>query len=343
MKTKIKAAVIGVGSMGKNHARVYAELPDVDLVAVSDLNAAALTSVTRQTGARGYVDFQKMLQKEQPEVVSVAVPTVLHGEIAAAALEAGAHVLVEKPIACNLQEGRALIETARALNRQLMIGHIARFNPAIQSLKQRLEAGQLGQIYQVICRRVGPYPSRFQNMSVIIDLAPHDIDILRWLIGEDPIRIFAETEQHLYTDHEDLVIGLLRFPNGVTGCLEINWVTPNKVREVMVLGERGLFRVDDLTQDLYFHENSLAIGNQWSSLQTLKGAIEGQMIRYALERYEPLKAELKAFVQSIQENTPVPVSGHDGLEALRFSLDLVESGVTHQVIEITQEKNPKMR
>lgn len=334
----MNVAVIGVGSMGKNHARVYSELAEANLVAVSDANVQTVEKVADQLGARAYTDYREMLKIEQPEAVSIAVPTAMHEEVAMAAMEMGAHVLVEKPIAATLDEGRRLIEHAHNLNRQLMIGHIVRFNPATQALKQKLDAGELGRIFQIICRRAGPFPARIRDVGVVIDLAPHDLDVMRFLTGLNPIRIFAETEQRIHTEHEDLLLGLLRFPDGVTGSLEINWLTPTKVREVLVLGERGMFRVDDLTQDLYFYENAQAVGiangGLWPALQTLKGVSEGSMTRYALNRYEPLKAELQAFLSAIRTGSSVPVSGEDGLSALRLALALVESGQTHQVIEV---------
>lgn len=328
----IKVAVIGVGSMGKNHARVYTEIPEAQLVAVVDTDPGLSSSAAHRFGTKAYTEYQKMLEIERPQAVSIAVPTALHKEVALAALEAGADVLVEKPIAATMDEGRELIDCANALGRRLMVGHIVRFNPAIQALKQKLQAGDLGRIFQIMCRRIGPFPARIRDVGVIIDLAPHDLDIMRFLVGSDPLRLYAETEQRIHTEHEDLFLGLLRFPDGVTGALEINWLTPTKVREVLVLGERGLFKVDDLTQDLYFFENVQANGNLWPALQTLKGVGEGQMVRYALQRYEPLKAELQAFVQSVQNDSPVPISGEDGLAALRLALAMVESGKTHQVI-----------
>jgi predicted dehydrogenase len=249
-------------------------------------------------------------------------------------LEAGAHVLIEKPIAATVEEGQHLIAKAKSVGRQLMVGHIVRFNPAIQALKQKLEAGELGRIFQVFCRRAGPFPSRILDVGVVVDLAPHDIDLMRFLTGADPIRVYAETEQRLHTNHEDLLWGVLRFADGITGSLEINWLTPTKVRETLVLGERGLFRVDDLTQDLYFYENAHAKDVQWTALQTLKGVTEGSMTRFAIQRFEPLKAELQSFIKSIKDEKPVPISGEDGLAALKISLALVESGRNHQVIEL---------
>ncbi len=330
----VKVAVIGVGSMGGNHARVYHELPEAELVAVCDVNKETLESVSHKLGVAGYEDYRELLEKERPEAVSVAVPTTLHEPVAAGALQAGAHVLVEKPITASYEEGCRLIECAEANQRQLMVGHIVRFNPALRALKQKLEAGHLGRIFQIGCCRIGPYPARTQDVGVVIDLAPHDIDIMRFLTGLDPTRVYAETEQRIHTDHEDLLLGLLHFPGGITGSLEINWLTPTKKREIWVLGEHGLFHVDDLTQDLYFYENAQVGGSLWPPLQTLKGVSEGEMTRYALLRYEPLKAELQAFLGAIQTGEPVAVSGKDGLNALRLALALVESGRTHRVVEV---------
>jgi len=330
----LKIAVIGVGAMGSNHARVYNDLPEVQLVAVADPNEKIVQSVARRFGVPSYTDFKEMLAAEKPDAVSIAVPTALHEEVALGALAANVHVLIEKPIASTLAAGHRIIAAAQAARRKLMVGHIVRFNPAIQLLKQKLDEGQLGRIFQIVCRRVGPFPTRIQDVGVIVDLAPHDVDIMRYLTGYDPLRVYAEIEQRLHTDHEDLLLGLLRFPDNVAGSLEINWLTPTKVRDVFVLGELGLFRVDDLTQDLYFYENAQVDKVMWPALQTLKGVREGAMIRYSFARYEPLKAELQAFVKCIQDDTPVPVTGEDSLMALKVSLALIESGQVNQVIEI---------
>jgi UDP-N-acetylglucosamine 3-dehydrogenase len=331
----LKVAVIGVGAMGSNHARVYSELPEVKLVAVADPNQQTVESVARRYGTRAYTDFQAMLANEKPDAISVAVPTAVHEEVAIAALEAGVNVLVEKPIASTLEAGRRVIAAAYAAKRKLMVGHIVRFNPAIQLLKQKLDENQIGRIFQIVCRRVGPFPTRVQDVGVIVDLAPHDVDIMRYITGLNPMRVYAEIEQRLHTDHEDLLLGLLRFPDNVAGSLEINWLTPTKVRDVFVLGERGMFRVDDLTQDLYFYENAQVDKVIWPALQTLKGVREGAMIRYSFQRYEPLKAELQAFIDCVEKDTPPPVSGEDSLIALHVSLKLIESGQTNQVKEIT--------
>lgn len=330
----MKVAVIGVGTMGRHHARVYSELPEADLVAISDSDSIRAESTANKFGIRSYTDHREMLEKEKPDAVSVVVPTAMHEKVGMDVLEAGVHLLIEKPISATIEEGTRLIEKARAMKKQLMIGHVVRFDPALQALKQKLDAGELGRIYQIFCRRAGPFPTRIQDVGVVIDLAPHDVDVMRFLTGSDPIRVHSETEQRIHTEHEDLLWASLRFPDGVIGGLEINWLTPTKVREVLVLGERGMFRADALTQDLYFYENSLVNDVQWATLQTIKGVSEGSMTRYAIPRFEPLKAELQSFLKALQDGKPVPISGEDGLAALKISLALVESGRTHQVVEV---------
>ena len=330
----MKVAVIGVGSMGINHLRVYTELDGVEVVGVSDISQDQLEMVAGRFMVKKYNDYQALIEKEKPEAVSITVPTSEHETVATYCLEHGAHVLVEKPIAATVEEGRRMIALAEKLGRQLMVGHIIRFNPAMQSLKQRLENGDAGKVFQVFCRRAGPFPARIRDVGVVVDLAPHDVDIIRFLTGKDPIRVYAETEQQIHTDHEDLLFGLLRFQDGITGALEINWLTPTKMRETLVLGEKGLFRVDDIMQDLYFYENPQAVGELWSPFRAIRGVSEGSMTRFSIKRQEPLKVEIQAFIDAVRSGEEVPVTGQDGLEALRLSLALVESGKTHQVIEV---------
>jgi len=257
----MEVAVIGVGSMGINHLRVYTELDGVEVVGASDISRGQLEKVAGRFSVKTYSDYKELIENEKPQAVSITVPTSEHETVATFCLEHGAHVLVEKPIAATVEEGRRMIALAEKVGKQLMVGHIIRFNPAMQSLKQRLENGDAGKVFQVFCRRAGPFPARIRDVGVVVDLAPHDVDIMRFLTGKEPIRVYAETEQQIHTDHEDLLFGLLRFDDGITGALEINWLTPTKMRETLVLGEKGLFRVDDLMQDLIFMKTRRQMGS----------------------------------------------------------------------------------
>ena len=189
----LRAAVIGVGSMGRHHARVYTALTTTALVGVADTDVGRAEQVASTFGVPAYSDYREMLDSEQPDLVTVAVPTSLHQAVATRAMECGAHVLVEKPMAPTIGEAEAIIDRAHALGRKLMVGHIVRFDPAIQALKQHPDAGELGRIFQIVCRRVGPYPARACDVGVVIDLAPHDLDLMRFITGDEPVRVYAET------------------------------------------------------------------------------------------------------------------------------------------------------
>lgn len=335
MKTSLpKAAVIGVGAMGRNHARVYNEMPDVELAAVADLDSARTGEVARLYGTRAYADYRVMLEETRPIAVTVAVPTQAHYQVTLDALEAGCHVLVEKPIAATLEEGRRMIERAAELGRVLAVGHIERYNPAVIELKRRLDEGDLGRVFQIHARRLGPFPARVRDVGVIVDLAPHDLDIMRHLTGKRVQRLYAETEQEIHTAHEDMFSGLIRFEGGVVGVLNINWLTPTKVREITVTGQRGMFLANLLTQDLYFYENAEAGDLDWSHLRLLRGVGEGQMVRLRLHRREPLRAELETFVAEAQGEQGMIVCGDDGLIALELAQALVRSGREGRVIEL---------
>lgn len=322
----LKAAVIGVGAMGQNHARVYDQMPGVRLVGVADADAEVGARVAQLHHTVAYADYHRLLDEARPDVVSVALPTEFHHRAALDALEAGCHVLVEKPIAATEEQAQEMIERADALQRKLMVGHIVRFDPAVQELKKRLAAGELGRVFQVRCRRLGPFPVRIRDVGVVIDLATHDLDLMRYLTGQEAVRVYAETEQEIHSVHEDILVGSVRLADGTIGILDINWLTPTKVRELTVTGARGMFRVDHLTQDLDFYENAEANDERWSAISLLRGVSEGRMIRYPLRKYEPLRAELEGFVRAVVEDTPVPVDSRDGLVALRLARALVQSG-----------------
>jgi len=333
---ELRAAVIGVGVMGRNHARVYSEIPDVELMAVADLDIARAESIARQYRVSAYTDYRVMLQEVQPTVVSVCVPTQAHCQVVLDALAAGCHVLVEKPIAATPEEGRIMIKQAARLGRVLAVGHIERFNPAVIELKRRLVDGEMGRVFQIQARRLGPFPARVRDVGVVVDLAPHDLDIMRYLTGSEVKRLYAETEQEIHTAHEDAFSGLVRFEDGVLGVLNINWLTPTKIREITVTGQRGMFVADLLTQDLYFYENDASQGLDWNSMSVLRGVSEGQMIRLKLERREPLRVELEALVAAARGEPARLVTGQDGLIALELALGLVQASREGRVIEWSQ-------
>ena len=324
----LRAAVIGLGAMGSNHVRVYGELHGVELVAVADIDDERVGGATRGRTLRGYADYRRLLDEEQLDIVSIAVPTLAHLEVATDVIERGVAALVEKPLAATIDEGRRLRDMAAAAGVPLMAGHVERFNPAVIELKAQLRAGALGRVYQVHARRVGPFPQRVRDVGVVLDLAPHDIDVMRFLLESDVVRVQAETEQRINTDHADMLSGLLRFENGVVGVLDVNWLTPTKIRELSILGEGGMFVVDYLSRELTFFENDehprTSVAPDWAA-RHLKGVSEGPRHVLKVEKREPLRVELEAFARAVREGTPPPVSPDDALAAMAAAEALVET------------------
>jgi len=327
----LKAAVIGVGAMGRNHVRVYTEIEDVRLVAVADPSEANREKVERRFGVQAYADHREMLAVERPDIVTIAVPSVLHRAVALDAIAAGVHVLVEKPLASSSPEAEEIIAAADRAGVRLAVGHVERFNPAVVELKRRIEAGELGTLFKVHSRRLSPFPARITDVGVALDLATHEVDVLSSLFDSPIVSLKAETDRRVHAAHEDLLLGLLRFEDGMLGVLDINWLSPIKLRELTVTGSRGMFQVNYLTQELSFRENGWKppeSGNGWQPFSIG----EGNVTNLAIHRREPLRAELESFVAAVRDGTDPPVGGREGLRALRMAELLIEAGRTGQTI-----------
>ncbi len=333
----LRLAVIGLG-FGAVHARVLSEMDGVDLVAVSDLDEKRLNAVTRGRTIRGYGDYAAMLRDERPDAVIVAVPTRLHERVALDVIDAGLPLLVEKPIAPTLAEGRRLVEAAERKGLAIMAGHVERFNPAIVELARRVHGGDAGNLLQLTARRMGPFAARVRDVSVVHDLALHDIDVMRFITGLEVERAFAETQAGVRTQFDDGLVGTLRFAGdsgqtGPVGSLIVNWLTPKKVRDIWVLGDRGLFiadYADTLAPTLEMYpttegEGGGLTGRTWSSLANIRGR-EAGVTRVALEPVESLERELSAFVDAVRTGRPMPVGRRDALAALAVADALAESG-----------------
>lgn len=331
----IPVAVIGIGSMGKNHVRVYQEMDEAELVAIVDKDLSLSDSLSRKYRVPAYNDYFEMLEKEKPLAVSVAVPTICHFEVVRDLLNAGLHVLIEKPISNTVDEAQELISIAQQKNQILMVGHIERFNPAINELKRQLDLGKLGKIFQIHARRLGPFPSRIDDVGVIMDLATHDIDIMRYLTKSEIVRVYAETKQVLHESHEDLMDAIIRFADGTIGLLELNWLTPKKIRELFVTGERGVYVVNYITQDLTFLENADAVSSDWDTISLLRGISEGEVIQFYINKKEPLRAELETFISKVHGNDSILDNATDATIALMIAESLIDSskyGVVKELV-----------
>ena len=322
---ELRIGVIGVGAMGTHHVRVYGELDGARVVAVADASAERLAELAAGD-VRGYRDYRALLAEESLDAVSVVVPARLHREVAVACLERGIPTLVEKPLAADSAECDAIRSAARATDAPLMVGHVERFNPAVVELRRRLDEGALGRLYQLRARRVGPFFARERDVGVVHDLATHDIDCFRALLGCEVEIVQAETERGLRTEQEDALVGLLRFENGAVATLETNWLSPRKERELTVLGERGMLTVDYLAQEL----RSLFLGAGEPAGET--PALD--VARFPDAGQAPLRAELAAFLRVARGEEAPAVSVEDGAAAVRVADALVESGRTGEAVRL---------
>src|SRR5205807_3323904 len=321
--TMIRVGVVGAGAMGRNHLRVLSDLEGVELVAVCDADRRAVESVAQLRRIRGYLSSWGMLSREDLTFVVIAAPTKYHHRLTLEALEKGCHVLVEKPIAADLAQARQMITVAQNQGLTLAVGQIERFNPAVRELKKHLDAGYLGRIFQIRALRLGPFPARIRDVGVVADLATHDLDVMTYLLGRPVVRMYSETHRKINTQHEDMVNAVLKFEDGVIGVLDVNWLTPTKVRQLNVLGERGLFQVNYLTQELIYFENTDAASIGKGSFTSVS---EGNMTRFQIRQIEPLRAELVSVLSSITQRAPVEVDGEAGCNALALALNLVSAG-----------------
>jgi UDP-N-acetylglucosamine 3-dehydrogenase len=293
----IKVGVVGLGNMGQHHARLYSQL-DCELVGVADTNAERAREIGEKYGTRYYSDYHELISKV--EAVSIAVPTTLHHQVAMVFLKEGVHCLVEKPIAFSLDESNEMIEMAKNKQVNLAIGHIERFNPAVVRLKQVVDEVALGKLLIISTRRVGPYIPRIRDVGIVIDSATHDIGVVRYLIGREPVSVFSRVGslKHTKEDHAIIVLDFV----GTTACIEVNWFTPNKVRTLVATGSEGTAYLDYIEQDLILHNS--------------------QGARVAdLQKAEPLKLELEDFLESVVAGKEPAVGGAEGRAILKVALE----------------------
>jgi predicted dehydrogenase len=329
----IRVGLAGLGSMGRNHLRILAGRPDVTLAAVADPIAATLASASSQTGAQAFAEPLAMIAEADLQAVVIAAPTTAHVPLALAAIERRIPVLVEKPLAATADEGMRIVVAAREAGVPVQVGHVERFNPAVLELGRLLDGGWLSTVYSIASRRAGPFPARIRDVGVTVDLATHDVDILSWIAGERPARVYAETAQRIHADHEDLLFGLLHFPSGATGMLDVNWLTPAKRRQLLVVGEEGMFELDYLTQRLTFTRatdttNPRLIGGYAPTF-------EGEMVELPVSSGEPLAAELDAFLKVVRGGGRPLVDAEDGLWAVAIATSLLSSAADGRSIDLS--------
>ena len=293
MKT-LRAALVGLGIMGVNHARVLSNLDGVELVAVAD----------PQGDVRGMLPNQEIL-KSVDEVIAkkvdycvIAAPTAYHEEISSKLIDAGIHVLIEKPIAHTFESATRIAKNAKAKGVVGAVGHIERFNSALQQARTRILNGDLGEIYQISTRRLGPFPSRIADVGVVMDLATHDIDLTSWISNSRYKNVSAQSATRSGRVHEDLVAVVAQLKNGIVVNHLVNWLSPLKERKTIITGEKGTYVVDTLTSDLTFYANG-TINVSQQQIAHFKGVTQGDIQIYAFDKPEPLLLEHQSFRDAV--------------------------------------------
>lgn len=325
----LRVGLIGLGMMGRHHARVVREVDGVELVAVADAHGDP-HGVSGGLPLCGSVDE---LISQGIDVAVCAVPTGLHEEVGLALAAAGVHTMVEKPIASTISGGEKLADAFEKAGLVGAVGHIERFNPALQSLRFRIENGDLGEVYQVATRRQGPFPSRIDDVGVVKDLGTHDIDLTAWLAQSPFKSVSARTSTRSGRAHEDMVTASCQLENGVITSHLVNWLSPMKERLTVVTGEKGAFAADTLTADLTFYENG-TVNTEWDAVSNFRGVSEGNITRLALTKREPLKAEHEAFRDAVRGERNDVVTMREGLNTLRVAEAMIESTRTGQIVNL---------
>ena len=325
----LRMGIIGLGMMGRHHARVAREVEGIDLVAVAD----AMGDPHGVAGKLPLYNSVDDLIAHGIDAAIVVVPTQFHEEVGLALAEAGVHALIEKPVAHSIEAGQRLVDAFDGRGLVGTVGHVERFNPALIELRKRLEQGELGQVYQIHTRRQGPFPARIADVGVVKDLGSHDIDLTAWLANSSYAEVSAQTAFQSGRQHEDMITISAKLANGTITNHLVNWLTPFKERLTLVTGERGAFLADTLTADLTFYENG-TINSDWEAMTNFRGVSEGTVTRFALDKREPLKSEQEAFRDRILGKPSEAVTLSEGLNVLRVCEASIESAKTGQSVKL---------
>lgn len=315
----LRAGLVGLGVMGRHHMRLLSQLDGVEFVGVHD---PALSGHESVNGNPVFNDLESLIKAELDYCV-VAAPTAFHLDLGLALAAAGIHCLIEKPVAPTHTEATQLVDAFDKAGLVGGVGHIERFNPALQAMRRKIEEGLLGEIYQISTRRQGPFPARIADVGVVKDLATHDIDLTAW-VAQSPYRdVSARTTHKSGRAHEDMVVAVGTLENGTIVNHVVNWLSPFKERNTTVIGDKGSLVADTLTADLTFYENGTVRG-QWESVQAFRGVAEGDVTRFALSKIEPLLTEHLAFRDAvITGDQSAIVTLRDGLAAVRIADEMI--------------------
>ena len=325
----LRAGLVGLGMMGRHHARVLAGLDGVELVGMADAQGDA----HGVAGGRPVLPSVEELLRLGLDYCVVAVPTGLHEDVGLELAAAGVHALIEKPLAQDIPSARKLAEAFAGSGLIGAVGHIERYNPALQSARRRLESGDLGTVYQIITRRQGPFPGRIADVGVVKDLATHDIDLTAWVAQSPFGSVAARTAFKSGRQHEDLVAVVGMLVDGTVTNHLVNWLSPLKERVTIITGERGAFVADTLTADLTFYANG-SVPTTWGGLQQFRGVSEGDVIRYAIPKPEPLRVEHENFRDALLGLDADIVTMEQGVTTVLVAEAMIESARSGTTVQV---------
>jgi UDP-N-acetylglucosamine 3-dehydrogenase len=328
--TVLRAGVIGLGMMGRHHARVLRSLEGVELVGAVDPAGDVHLAVP---GLPVLATVDQLLSLS-PDLCVVAVPTAEHEAIGLELARAGVHTLVEKPLAGTAQSCQRLTDAFEQAALVGCVGHIERYNPALQHMRSRLDQGELGAVHQVVTRRQGPFPPRVADVGVVTDLATHDFDLTAWVTQQPYASVAAQVAHRSGSRHEDLVVVLGTLADGTITNHLVNWLSPVKERVTVVTGERGAFVADSLSADLTHYLNG-HVAMAWDTVSVFRGVSEGDVVRYAIAKPEPLRVELEAFRDAVLGRSMDVVTMREATAAVQVAERVLESADTQQVLEVT--------
>ena len=307
----VRIGVVGVGVMGSNHARVLSDIAGVELVGVADPDRKQRDFVSDTLGCAGFSDVDALLDRGVDAVI-IAAPTHLHHDIALKCIGRGVHLLVEKPVASTVAEGRAIVAAARRAGVALMVGHVERFNPAVQSVKRAIKDQD---ILSIAITRVGPFPPRMSNVGVVIDLGVHDIDLIRWFTESEIVEIQPQMSSAV-AEREDIALLQFRTASGVLAHINTNWLTPFKARNIHIATRDKYLIADLLTLQV-----TECFGFQPDGSYSMRHLSVG----YA----EPLRSELVAFVEAIRSGERPAVTGEEAVASLEIAIRCLDARAPH--------------
>lgn len=323
----IRYGLIGLGSMGRHHARNIRALEGAELVAIAD-------KYGDKFGVAGDLEVLPdvdALIAAGIDAAVVAAPTGQHAEIALKLAEAGIHTMVEKPLASSVEDGEAMVAAFEAAGLVGAVGYVERCNPALMEMRKRIAEGQLGKIYQISTRRQSPFPARISDVGVVKDLATHDVDLTAWVAGAAYKEISANTACRTGREYEDLVSATGVLENGVLVNHLVNWLTPYKERSTVVLGEKGALVAETVMGDLTFYANATA-PLEWDQIANFRGVSEGEITRYALNKREPLAVEHEHFRDAILGKGNEHVSMREALSTMKVIQAILDSASSAKTI-----------